>query len=221
MRPKIIVMMAVMIILISSISAIDAQEIDENQTSSLESQVTVSSQDNSSDEVGFASKVSNDELLSASKASDDEVISNKAYLVIDNDADKENVYVGEYVTWILEAQNFGPDVAKNTKLHNKLPSGLKYIKHDVTKGTFNPKNGIWDIGNLSIEDGLVSLYITAKAITAGEKINTAYITTDTNNTNSETLEEEEIDVFERDDSDDWFNGFGLQKEIDAECFEER
>jgi uncharacterized repeat protein (TIGR01451 family) len=77
--------------------------------------------------------------------------------VLDNGADKEDIVVGEEVTWIITASNLGQDTAKNTKVYNKLPQGLKYIKHSTTKGTFNPKTGIWNIGNLSIDDGIVEL----------------------------------------------------------------
>ncbi len=119
-----------------------------------------------------------------------------AYLVLDNDADIENIYVGEQITWILTAENLGPDIAKNTKIYDKLPEGLQYLYHTSTKGVFNPQTGIWDIGDLKIEDGEVSLFITCKAITSGEKVNKAWITSDTKNLNNETFEEEEIDVFD-------------------------
>ena len=35
-----------------------------------------------------------------------------AYLILDNDADIENVYVGDYVVWIVSVINKGPDIAK-------------------------------------------------------------------------------------------------------------
>jgi uncharacterized repeat protein (TIGR01451 family) len=34
--------------------------------------------------------------------------------VLDNDADKEDIVVGEEVTWIITASNLGQDTAKNT-----------------------------------------------------------------------------------------------------------
>ena len=112
-------------------------------------------------------------------------------LKLDNDADKENIYLGDEVTWTVTAQNIGPDTAKNVKVYDKLPSGLKYVKHTTTKGTFNPKTGIWDIGDLEVSDGMVTLMITTLAESTGEKINKAYLTSD----NSEDIiEEEEIDV---------------------------
>ena len=135
----------------------------------------------------------------------DEVISSKnssenlssSYLVLDNDADNEDIFVGEEVTWIITASNLGQDTAKNTKVFNKLPQGLKYIKHSTTKGTFNPKTGIWNIGNLSTDEGIVELWITTLALTNGKMINKAYIVTDSENSNiNESYEEEEIDVFE-------------------------
>ena len=95
-----------------------------------------------------------DEVISSTNSSEN---LSSSYLVLDNDADNEDIFVGEEVTWIITASNLGPDTAKNTKIYNKLPQGLKYIKHSTTKGTFNPKTGIWNIGNLSIDDGIVEL----------------------------------------------------------------
>ena len=119
-----------------------------------------------------------------------------AYLILDNDADNENIYVGELVTWIITAENKGPDTAKNSKVYDQLPEGLQYLYHSSTKGLFDPETGIWDIGDLKVEDGEVSLFITCKAISTGEKINKAWITSDTKNLNNETFEEEEMDVFD-------------------------
>ena len=121
----------------------------------------------------------------------------QAYLILDNDADKENVYIGDYVTWILSVINNGPDTAKNVKVFDELPDGLKYITHVTTKGTFNPGTGIWSIGDLAVSEGEVFLNITTQALSAGEKINKANLTSDTYNLNeNESYEEEEIDVFE-------------------------
>ncbi len=118
-----------------------------------------------------------------------------AYLILDNDADKEDVHVGEYVTWIVSVINTGPGIAKNVKILDQIPDGLKYIKHTTTKGTFDPKTGIWDIGDLSVDDE-VFLYITTLAVSVGEKINRVNLTCDTVNLNNDTYEEEEIDVVE-------------------------
>ena len=182
---KLIMSLIIALILISSFGIIGAYDAGDNV---IESEMPTVA-DNSQDIVLDHGKSSNSQDSN----------SEGAFLVLDNDADKEDVYIGDYVTWILEVQNFGPEVAKNTQVHDKLPDGLEYVKHSATKGIFNPKTGIWDIGDLKVEDGIVNLFITVKAITAGEKVNEAYITTDSNNTNNVTFEEEEIDVFEHDD----------------------
>ncbi len=179
-----------MIIFISSIAAADAYEIDENQT------------ENAGQGIAATADDTRQELSSPSNSAESNATQNSsgAYLVLDNDADKENVHVGDYVTWILKAKNLGPDVAKNVKIYDKLPDGLKYIKYETTKGTFDPATGIWNIGDLTVDEGIVTLYIITQALTVGEKINEAYITSDTLNLNNETYEEEEIDVLPDDDS---------------------
>ena len=139
----------------------------------------------------------------------DSNITKSAYLVLDNDADNENIHVGDYVTWTVSVQNLGPDIAQNTKVYDELPEGLKYCYHKLTKGVFNPQTGIWDIGDLKVEDGEVVLNITCIAVTAGEKINKAWLTSDTLNLNNETFEEEEIDVLEF----DYDNDKNVKKEI--------
>ena len=70
-----------------------------------------------------------DEVISSTNSSEN---LSSSYLVLDNDADNEDIFVGEEVTWIITASNLGPDTAKNTKIYNKLPQGLKYIKHSTT-----------------------------------------------------------------------------------------
>ena len=159
-----------------SLSAVSASDLNESQT--LES---------------------NDVEITA--AQDSNVLSSQnelsgAFLMIDNDAGTENVYVGELVTWTLTADNLGPHIAKNTKVYNQLPEGLQYLYHSSTKGVFDSQTGIWDIGDLKSEDGPVYLHITCKAITSGEKVNKAWITSDTKNLNIKDYEEEEMDVLD-------------------------
>lgn len=141
-------------------------------------------------------------VLKASNNNKTNEAESQCYLILDNDADKENIYVGDYVTWIVSVINMGPDTAKNVNVYDELPDGLKYISHTLSKGVFNPETGIWSIGNLSIKDGEVFLNITTKALSVGEKINKATLTTDSYNLNeNESYEEEEIDVFEHEDAD--------------------
>ena len=150
-------------------------------------------------DVNVLETTADEEILSSNESNGK--TDSSAYLVLDNDANIENVYVGDYVVWIVSVINKGPDIAKNVKVYDQLPDGMEYIKHTATKGTFNPKTGIWNIGNLSTEDGEVFLNITVKALSVGEKINKANLTTDSINLNNESYEEEEIDVLEPEDDD--------------------
>ncbi|WP_295112926.1 DUF11 domain-containing protein [uncultured Methanobrevibacter sp.] len=194
------------IILISSVSAISAAEIDENQTDDF----AVPADESASEE--------SQEVLSASDSAEPTLgssnapLESNAYLVLDNDASKEDVHIGEYFKWILTVENYGPDTAKNVKVHDSLPRGLQYVGHTATKGTFDPATGIWDIGDLTFKDGFAQLFILVKALTSGEKINKAFITTDSNNTNEITFEQEEIDV-----SDD-AKVSGFEKEAQAKMY---
>ena len=164
-----------------SFNIISANDLNESQELQINDMQTISIQ-NSGD-------------LSPSNELDDANDSG-AYLILDNDADIENIYIGDLVTWIVTVENLGPDIAKNTKVYDELPDGLEYLYHNSTNSVFNPDTDIWDIGDLKVEDGLVSLFITCKAVSVGEKVNKVRITSDTKNLNNETFEEEEIDVFD-------------------------
>jgi uncharacterized repeat protein (TIGR01451 family) len=179
----------IILISLSCLSCVDAKDLDNLTADALnqeESQILEVSQ--GSDDV--LSVPDDKEIISESEKSSD-----KVYLVLDNDASKENINVGDYVIWYVSVGNLGPGVAKNVKVYDQLPEGLKFIKYKATQGTFNPKTGIWDIGDLK-NGGLVFLDIFTQAITSGEKVNKVNVTCDSINLNNETYEEEEIDVFE-------------------------
>lgn len=53
-----------------------------------------------------------DEVISSTNSSEN---LSSSYLVLDNDADNEDIFVGEEVTWIITASNLGPDTAKKHK----------------------------------------------------------------------------------------------------------
>jgi uncharacterized repeat protein (TIGR01451 family) len=137
---------------------------------------------------------SEDEILSTGKKAKlgD---SGATQLELDNDADKENIKVGDFVTWVIEAKNKGPNVAKNVKVSDQLPDGLKFVKYSATKGDFDSSTGVWDIGDLEVGEEQV-LKIVTKALTTGEKVNKANLTSDTESTTPDRCyEEEEIDVY--------------------------
>lgn len=189
MNYKVILASLILVTLLFSLSAVNADDSIENQTVEISEIVVDDTQDLNSNDLSNVSDSNN------------ATVETSAYLVLDNDADKENIYLGDLVTWIITVQNFGPDISKNTQVRDELPDGLEYVSHTLTVGSFNPKTGIWDIGDLDVKDGEVALYITCKAISVGEKINKAWLTSDTPNLNNETFEEEEIDVLDYDNYD--------------------
>ncbi|WP_296794330.1 DUF11 domain-containing protein [uncultured Methanobrevibacter sp.] len=189
MNYKVILASLILVTLLFSLSAVSADDSIENQTVEISEIVVDDTQDLNSNDLSNVSDSNN------------ATVETSAYLVLDNDADKENIYLGDLVTWIITVQNFGPDISKNTQVRDELPDGLEYVSHTLTVGSFNPKTGIWDIGDLDVKDGEVALYITCKAISVGEKINKAWLTSDTPNLNNETFEEEEIDVLDYDNYD--------------------
>ena len=191
MNYKVVLTSLILVTLLFSFTAVSASDFNESQGLGEVNEINLDAAQNLNSNDSSAQDGSN--ITSGEKGS---------YLVLDNDADIENIYLGEFVTWIVTVQNFGHDKAKNVQVFDHLPDGLEYVSHISTVGSFNPNTGIWNIGDLGVENGEVALYITCKAISAGEQINKALLTTDTLNLNNETLEEEEIDVFDIDDDHD-------------------
>lgn len=183
----------IVLISLSCLSCVDAKDLDNLTVDDALGQEESQALEVSLETDGVLSAQDDTEIISASEKS-----SNQVYLVLDNDASKENINVGDYVTWYVSVGNLGPGVAKNVKVYDQLPEGLKFIKYKATQGTFYPKTGIWDIGDLK-EGALVYLDILTRAITTGEKVNKANVTCDSVNLNNETYEEEEIDVLEPED----------------------
>lgn len=196
-RAAIILIFLISLSCLSCVNADNLKESDLGLNEEYEQNLEVDADSNdtlSQNEEDLLNSESNDDTSTNESASNEDA---QAYLILDNDADKENIYIGDYVTWIVSVINNGPDTAKNVRVLDELPDGLEYIKHIVTKGIFSPETGIWNIGDLAVKDGEVFLNITTKALTAGEKINKANLTSDTYNLNAnESYEEEEIDVFE-------------------------
>lgn len=186
-RLKCSILILIFLMLLSGFSCVHAEDL--NATDEV-----LSSDSNELEELEAANSENDNATILASESQSN--TNSKAYLVLDNDADLENIHVGDYVTWIVSVLNRGPDTAKNVKVFDELPDGLKYVTHTTTKGVFNPKTGIWNIGDLAVSDGEVFLNITTQAFSVGEKINKAILTTDSINLNNESYEEEEIDVLE-------------------------
>ncbi len=71
--------------------------------------------------------------------------------------------------------NNGGDAATNVQVRDLLPSGLSYIAHAQTRGSYNPTNGIWTINALANGE-TATLTLTVKVAASGTSTkNTAQI----------------------------------------------
>ena len=99
-------------------------------------------------------------------------------LVIIKEADVSYAIVGDKVTFTITVINNGPNTAVNTRAYDTLPKGLKLLKFTVSRGTFDPETGIWDIGDLAPGEK-VYLRLITEALVSGKITNEAYVETDT------------------------------------------
>lgn len=97
-------------------------------------------------------------------------------LLVTKAVDLDNPVVGQIVTFTITATNNGPSDATGVIVNDLLPSGLEYLSHTTSFGTFVPSTGFWAIGNLA-NGASQTLTITARTnLDAGPSVtNTASI----------------------------------------------
>ncbi len=93
---------------------------------------------------------------------------------------QSSVNVTDLVVWTIEVVNHGPSTAKDVKVYDILPDGLKLVKVNPSIGTY--ANGIWAIGDLNVNN-TVSLELITQAIKVGNITNIAVVNTTTHDTN--------------------------------------
>ncbi|MGL4669595.1 MAG: DUF7507 domain-containing protein, partial [Methanobacteriaceae archaeon] len=92
-------------------------------------------------------------------------------------ANTTKAQVGDTIKYTVKIKNTGNQTAKNVKVSDKLPNGLKLIKYIASTGTYNPITGVWNIGDLA-PGKTATLTMIVKAEKAGEFINTAILSGD-------------------------------------------
>ena len=105
-------------------------------------------------------------------------IPDAADLVVKKTANNANPTVGDKVVYTIVIKNNGPDTAKDVYAIDKLPDGLKFISATATKGSFNPKTGIWTIGTLKNGES-VTMIITTVALRSGIMDNVVIVNSST------------------------------------------
>lgn len=122
---------------------------------------------------------------------DDSMINVKpvADISIEKLVDNPSPSYGKTVTWILTVSNNGPNMATNVIVNDPLPEGLILVKSNG-----NYKNGVWNVGNLNVNETRV-LKITCKVNATGNFLNYATVKSDENDPNpDDNYDEETIDV---------------------------
>lgn len=71
-----------------------------------------------------------------------------AGLVLSQESDNNNPKLGDPIQLTIRLYNQGPDTASGVSINDKLPSGLSFISYWASLGTYNPKSGLWDIGDI-------------------------------------------------------------------------
>ncbi|WP_321421504.1 carboxypeptidase regulatory-like domain-containing protein [uncultured Methanobacterium sp.] len=72
------------------------------------------------------------------------------------------------VVFTLTAHNYGPDDATNVHVTDLLPAGFEWVSDD-SNNSYNPANGVWNIGNLANGTNAV-LHIVARVIASNTTI---------------------------------------------------
>lgn len=83
-------------------------------------------------------------------------------LSITKTANATSIHIGDLVKWTVNVLNNGPCDAHGVFVTDAMPSGIKYVSHNASKGFYDEKFGIWTIGNLTIGESItLELYCIA------------------------------------------------------------
>ena len=110
-------------------------------------------------------------------------------------SEKEPVY-GDTIIWTIVVSNNGPDTAHGIVVTDLLPDSLVWIE-DNSKGSYNPKTGIWNINQLAADES-VTLNIECRVNGTGTIQNNVSVSArehDCNQTNNHANESIEVEKF--------------------------
>jgi len=83
-------------------------------------------------------------------------------LSILKEVDNSTPIEGDEIEFTVSVTNPGEFIATGIQVTDQLPSGITYISHTVSQGTYNISNGVWNIGTLAEGDTTtVTLTVTA------------------------------------------------------------
>lgn len=81
-----------------------------------------------------------------------------------------NPNYNDLIKWTIIVSNKGLNMATGVIVNDLLPKSVEYISSYLSKGFYNPVNGIWDVGNLNAGEKL-QLNIVSKIVKTGDITN--------------------------------------------------
>lgn len=88
--------------------------------------------------------------------------------------------VGEYVEFIIDLTNSGPNDARGVVVTDQIPTGYTYVSHNTTSGKYDNLTGIWNLNRLVFNNTTETLNIIAKVNPTGNYNNVAEVTASDN-----------------------------------------
>lgn len=101
----------------------------------------------------------------------------KSHITIKKTVNNPKPFINETVYFTLTVKNWGPDTAIGVYAIDKLPDGLKLVSYKTNYGTYNPKTGLWDIGDIPTGE-TAQLTLTVVVEKLGAIVNIAEVFTD-------------------------------------------
>ena len=107
-------------------------------------------------------------------------------VAIDIGSSRVNIDFNKTVKFTIKVKNNGPNNATGVNVSAIIPDGLVYLSSVPSIGTYDPENGIWDIGNLDVGENqtLVINVQTNKTGLIDYPVNVSSIEEDSNLTNN-------------------------------------
>ncbi len=102
------------------------------------------------------------------------VFVHQADLSLTKTVDDSTPNVGDNVVFTITAHNVGQP-ATGVQVTDLLPTGLSYVSHTVSQGSYNSGTGVWDVGSIN-NNANATLTITATLTATSAVTNTAEVT---------------------------------------------
>ncbi|MCO5230462.1 MAG: tandem-95 repeat protein [Chitinophagales bacterium] len=91
----------------------------------------------------------------------------RADLEVEKLVNKDTAFVGDSISFTITVTNNGPTATENITINDLLPSGLTYLSHSASTGTYTQGTGNWTIArldNLQSETLSINALVTVAAI---------------------------------------------------------